>query len=89
MYMPTTLMSPSLDPIEERRLGANRPASRMEIARRVLRNQREEFLSGAAPVEEAPVRFAHRPAPDRVTRIRHGISRALNAAADRIAPEAA
>lgn len=89
MYMPTTFPSSIHDPIEERRLTVGRPASRMEIAQRVLRVERDEHLSGQAPVEETPVQFTHRAEPDTMARLRQGISRALNAAADRIAPEAA
>ncbi|HWV36231.1 MAG TPA: hypothetical protein VNZ55_11410 [Thermomicrobiales bacterium] len=89
MYMPTDLLYPSLDPIEERRLQSNRPASRAEIARRVLHSQHDALIAAQSPAEEAPARFAHRSAPDSMTRVRRGISRALIAAADRIGPEAA
>lgn len=87
MYMPTTFIYPDLDPIESRRLTEHRPASRMEIARRVLRAQRDEVITGQVAAEEAPARFARQATP--VRRVRLGISRALSAAADRIAPEAA
>lgn len=89
MFMPTTMLYPTVDPIEERRITRRRPASRLEIARRVLRAERSEMLSSQAPVAEPPAPATRGDESDSIARVRLGISRALNAAADRIAPEAA
>lgn len=88
MFIPSSAITPVVDPIERHRITSGRPASRVEI---LERHQREHRLESPVilPETSQPERVETRTAPAPLANVRRALSRVLINAGERIGPEAA